>query len=53
MCIRDRTLTGHDMEAKQFTFQVEALAGTDTTAEENAKRIGISNGCLLYTSRCV
>lgn len=42
--VTTKTLTGHDMEAKQFTFQVEALAGTDTTAEENAKRIGISNG---------
>lgn len=42
--VTTKTLTGHDMAKQQFTFQVEALAGTDTTAEENAKRIGISNG---------
>ena len=42
--VTTKTLTGHDMEAKQFTFQVEALAGKETTAEENAKRIGIKNG---------
>lgn len=42
--VTTKTLTGHDMAEKQFTFQVEALAGTDTTAKENAKRIGISNG---------
>lgn len=42
--VTTKTLTGHDMEAKQFTFQVEALAGKETTAEENAKRIGIQDG---------
>lgn len=42
--VTTKTLTGHDMEKQQFTFQVEALAGTGTTAEENAKRIGIKEG---------
>ena len=42
--VTTKTLLGHDMAERQFTFQVEALAGTGTTAEENAKRIGISNG---------
>lgn len=42
--VTTKTLLGHDMADRQFTFQVEALAGTDTTAEENAKRIGIKNG---------
>lgn len=42
--VTTKTLTGHDMEAKQFTFQVEALAGKETTAEENAGRIGIKDG---------
>lgn len=42
--VTTKTLLGHDMADRQFTFQVEALAGTGTTAEENAKRIGISNG---------
>ena len=42
--VTTKTLHGHDMADRQFTFQVEALAGTGTTAEENAKRIGISNG---------
>lgn len=42
--VTTKTLHGHDMAERQFTFQVEALAGTGTTAEENAKRIGISNG---------
>ena len=39
-----KTLTGHALEEGQFTFQVEALKGTDTTAEENAERIGITDG---------
>lgn len=42
--VTTKTLTGHDMEKQQFTFQVKALAGTGTTAEENAKRIGIKEG---------
>lgn len=39
-----KTLNGHDMADRQFTFQVEALDGTGTTAEENAKRIGVKDG---------
>ena len=42
--VTTKTLHGHDMADRQFTFQVEALDGTDTTAEENAKRIGIKDG---------
>ena len=42
--VTTKTLLGHDMAERQFTFQVEALAGTGTTAEENAKRIGIKDG---------
>lgn len=42
--VTTKTLHGHDMADRQFTFQVEALDGTGTTAEENAKRIGIKNG---------
>ena len=42
--VTTKTLHGHDMEKQQFTFQVEALAGTGTTAEDNAKHIGITNG---------
>ena len=42
--VTTKTLHGHDMADRQFTFQVEALAGTGTTAEENAKRISIKNG---------
>lgn len=40
----EKTLHGRDMEDRQFTFQVEALEGVGTTAEENAKRLGIQNG---------
>lgn len=39
-----KTLTGRDMEDRQFTFQVKALEGIGTTADENAKRIGIKEG---------
>ena len=42
--VTTKTLLGHDMADRQFTFQVEALDGTGTTAEENAKRIGIKDG---------
>ncbi len=42
--VTTKTLHGHDMANRQFTFQVEALDGTGTTAEENAKRIGIKDG---------
>ena len=42
--VTTKTLHGHDMADRQFTFQVEALDGTGTTAEENAKRIGIKDG---------
>ncbi len=42
--VTEKTLTGRDMQARQFTFQVEALNGTGTTAEENAQRIGIMDG---------
>ena len=42
--VTTKTLYGHDMADRQFTFQVEALDGTGTTAEDNAKRIGITNG---------
>lgn len=42
--VTTKTLLGHDMADRQFTFQVEALAGTGTTAEENAERIGIKDG---------
>ena len=42
--VTTKTLHGHDMADHQFTFQVEALDGTDTKAEENAKRIGIQDG---------
>lgn len=39
-----KTLVGHDMAKQQFTFLVEAMDGQGTTAEENAKRIGIKDG---------
>lgn len=39
-----KTLTGHVLTEGQFTFKVEALAGDNTTAEENAKRIGLKDG---------
>ena len=42
--VTTKTLHGHDMADRQFTFQVEALDGTGTTAEENAERIGIKDG---------
>lgn len=42
--VTTKTLHGHDMKDRQFTFQVKALDGRGTTAEENAKRIGINNG---------
>lgn len=42
--VTTKTLHGHDMADRQFTFQVEALDGTGTTAEENAGRIGIKDG---------
>lgn len=40
----EKTLTGHDMKEGQFTFQVKALDSDNVTAEEAAKRIGISEG---------
>ena len=42
--VTTKTLHGHDMADRQFTFQVEALDGTGTTAAGNAKRIGINDG---------
>lgn len=42
--VTTKTLHGHDMANRQFTFQVEALAGTGTTAKENAERIDIKDG---------
>ena len=42
--VTTKTLHGHDMANRQFTFKVEALAGTGTTAKENAERIDIKDG---------
>lgn len=42
--VTQKTLMGHALAKDQFTFQVKALDGTNTTADENAKRIGITNG---------
>lgn len=42
--VTEKTLTGHALAEAQFTFQIKALAGDNTTAEENAKRIGITKG---------
>ena len=39
-----KTTNGHDMAKGQFKFQVETLDGTNTKAEETAKRIGIKQG---------
>lgn len=39
-----KTTNGHDMTQGQFTFRVETLDGTGTTAVDTARRIGIEDG---------
>ncbi len=39
-----KTLNGHDMASGQFSFNVTAIAGTGTTAEETADKIGLPEG---------
>lgn len=39
-----KTTYGHDMAEGQFAFQVQTLDGEGTTADDTAKRIGISQG---------
>ena len=55
MCIRDSKAIA-DYEEKQFVGKAENITVGDMLdmwVEEELKPGNLSNGCLLYTSRCV